>query len=425
MNDLRFENAFPAVPPAVHSRVEKTLKEVKTMKKAKPVAALVLAAVLTLALAGAAYAAIQSGVLKYLFGNGEPSESQKEMVQTVGTSHESNGATTTVTDAVFDGRELSVGLRFDVKQNVFAVIDHVTINGVKSYVLCDDFSDMWLADPFAACEGAYPAGLTVTIDRAYFGDEERKALPQLYKAVEEDGRVDCSVGVVLLVPKGKLTAVDIYGDDTAAVWKAVDDAVAAGETPVSSMEPYEVLTGSAAMGDEFNADEPVTLALGNTDLYVEYANMTVLDSFSLDFSLSVGGNGADLTQTKELNPAIRDGRVQIVFDEVRVTPLSTDICLSITPEAGGFTNEDIRRIYRRFTVYDEQKELIRFRKRIVVSNGAGLEEQPDGKLVYRVNLNLGPLTGRPASIFLVPSGDESGAGEPLWDYAIPVTLPKE
>jgi hypothetical protein len=425
MNELRFENAFTAVPPAVHMRVTNALAEVKTMKKTKPVAALVLAAVLTLALAGAAYAAIQSGVLDYLFASNEPSESQKEMVQPIGTSHVSNGATATVTDAVFDGRELSVGLQFDAQQNMFVLIDHVTINGVDSYVLCDDFSDMWLADPFTVCEGIYSGGFTATIDRSYFGDEERTALAQVYKAVEEDGRVDCSVGLRLLVPKGKLQAVDIYGDDTAAMWKAVNAAVAAGETPVSSMEPYEVLTGSAALGDGFNDDMPMQLALGDADLYAEYANMTVLDSFSLDFSLSASGDGADPTQAKKLNATINDGRVHISFDEVRVTPLATDISLSITPEAGGFTNEDIGRIYRHFAVYDEMHKPIPLQKRIVVSNGASLEEQPDGKLVYKVNLNLGPLTEPPARILLVPFNDESSAEEPLWEYAIPVSLPQE
>nr|HPK31972.1 hypothetical protein [Ottowia sp.] len=95
MNEIRFENAFGDVPPAVHARVAAALRDVKTVKRAKPAAAILLAALLALALAGAAYAAVRSGVLAFLFTGGEPTESQEAMVQAVGLERTGGGVTTT------------------------------------------------------------------------------------------------------------------------------------------------------------------------------------------------------------------------------------------------------------------------------------------------------------------------------------------
>ncbi|MDD3412338.1 MAG: DUF4179 domain-containing protein, partial [Eubacteriales bacterium] len=128
------------------------------MKKAKPVAALVLAVILALALAGAAYAAVQSGVLHYLFGETAPTARQQEMVQTVGISHESDGIATALSDLVFDGRELSFGLQFALTRNAFVVVDHVTINGVHAYEINSNLSDMWLCAPLEPLESARSCG---------------------------------------------------------------------------------------------------------------------------------------------------------------------------------------------------------------------------------------------------------------------------
>lgn len=430
MNELHFENAFSSVPPVVHARIAGTLKEVKTMKKAKPIPALLLAAVLVMLLTGAAYAAVQSGVLAFLFRNSEPSPRQKEMVQDVGLSHESDGVTATVTDAVFDGRELSIGFMFHSMRNAYAVVDHVTINGVAAYRYNDSLSDMWLnRNPFASGEGDYAKGLSATIDPEYCFEPEQAALRQVYREIEETGHADISVGLSLLIPAQSLQTVDIYGDDTAAMWKAIDAVCAAGDTPISSDEPFELLTGSAFLGDEFRDSLPNQHPLDDADSYIQYSNMIALDRFTLDFSLDTDGETADLAQALKLNPPIDDGRLHVTFDTVRVTPFSTKISMSVTPREGTMTDEDIERIYRFFIYrgYDENGDSmpVEFQTKALVSSSAGFEEQPDGTLVYRIDLDLGPLVNRPAYIQVIPFNEESGADDPLWDYAIPVTLPQD
>jgi len=150
--------------------------------------------------------------------------------------------------------------------------------------------------------------------------------------------------------------------------------------------------------------------------------MTALDSFTLDFPLDAGGEAAVRAETQ--NPAIDDGRVRVTFTEVRATPFSTVIRLSITPMEGAFTNDDIRRIYRNFACYDENREPVRLQTKAVVTCDTGFQEQADGTLAYDVDLNLGPLPERPEVMLLVPCDDASGTETPLWDYAIPVTLPQ-
>lgn len=76
MNDFYFENAFSAVPDAVHRRLEKALEEksMKLNKAKKSVAVLVLALALLLGLMGIAYAAAQSGILNFAKEHGEKAE---------------------------------------------------------------------------------------------------------------------------------------------------------------------------------------------------------------------------------------------------------------------------------------------------------------------------------------------------------------
>ncbi|MDD3409380.1 MAG: DUF4179 domain-containing protein [Eubacteriales bacterium] len=388
------------------------------MKKTKPVAALVLAAVLALALAGVAYAAVQSGVLRYLFGETVPTARQQEMVQTVGASHESDGITTTLSDLVFDGRELSFGLQFALTRNAFVVVDQVTINGVRAYEINSNLSDMWLCAPLEPLESACSRGVTVSIDKAYFDEADYAALEQAYQQIQQTGTADVSVALSLLTPKGELAPVNIYTNDTAAMWEQIDAAIAAGQTPISQDEPFEVMPGSAALGDEFHKGLPAQHPMGNADAYAAYANMTILDAFSMDFSISAADAAdAELQAMVQRSPT-NDGRVHITFDEVRFTPFATDIRLSITPEEGYMTNEDIARIYRWFAFYDEKHEPIQLLSSAVETSSTGFEEQADGTLIYRVEVHLGALASTPEAINLVPYNEESSAEHPLWDYCI-------
>ena len=104
--------AFSPVPPVVHTRMTQTLEEIHHMKKRNVSVAFALAAVLALTLVGAALAAAQSGVMRFLLGDTAPNAAQQQMVQPVGLSHQSKDMTVTVTDAVFDGAQSVPGAGF-------------------------------------------------------------------------------------------------------------------------------------------------------------------------------------------------------------------------------------------------------------------------------------------------------------------------
>ncbi|HPJ03156.1 MAG TPA: DUF4179 domain-containing protein [Candidatus Limiplasma sp.] len=424
MNKIPYENAFPAVPPMVHARVSDTLKEIKTMKRTKPVAAILLTAAVVALFTGVAYAAVQSGVLDFLFKNKEPSQQQVEMVQELDLIHESDGVTTTLTDAVFDGRELSLGLTFQADRNVFTVINSVTINGIDAYRTNDNLGDMWLYPPFSDGDGEYAKGLTATIDKEYMDSDMHAQLDWMYEQIAINGQADISVSLSLLVPRQSIVPVDTYAEDTAAMWQAIDAAIAAGDTPVALDEPYEMLIGSAALGDEFDDSLPSQHILDSASTFMAYANAATLDRFTLDFTLDVDADLTDTEQGLALNPPIDIGSVHVVYDTVRTTPLSTDIVLSITPGDDQITNADIEEIYRYFSWFgysgDTAMEL-----RTSSSGGSTFEAQPDGSEVFKLSVCIGPLTDQPEMIRIVPLIDPVDENELLWEYAIPVYLPQE
>ena len=422
MKNTRYEDAFTGVPPMAHAKVTTALKEVKTMKRTKPAAALLLTAAVVILLTGAAYAAVQSGVLDFLFRNREPSKQQIEMVQAVGLTHENNGVTTTLTDAVFDGRELSLGLTFQTDQNVFTVINAVTINGITAYRTNDNLGDMWLYPPFSKGNGEYAKGITATIDKDFMDQDMHAELDWMYEQFAINGQADISVSLSLLVPKQNIVTVDTYNEDTAAMWQKIDAAIAAGDTPIALNEPNEMLIGSAALGDEFDPSLPSQHFLDSASTFMAYANAVTLDRFTFDFPLKVDKDLVDTEQGLALNPPITQGPVHVVFDTVRITPLSTDITLLITPGDSALTLEDIENLYRNFMVYNtDTASRFSFTGSIV----ADAQEQPDGSAAFEMTINIGPRTERPKQIQIVPLRDPADINSPLWEYAIPINLPKE
>lgn len=164
MNGIRFENAFEPVPPIVHTRVQQTLKEVKTVKQAKPITAFVLAAVILMALAGAAYAAVQSGVLDFVFHSGARSQEQLDLVQSLGIIHKADGITTTVTDAMMNGRKLSVAFAFETEKPFYIITDSITVNGVEITVNDSNMVNMWYGNEYAMEHAGRTRGFSGTLD---------------------------------------------------------------------------------------------------------------------------------------------------------------------------------------------------------------------------------------------------------------------
>lgn len=113
----RLENAFPPVPDNVHTRVEKTLKEIEKMKmpiQAKPRTGLLIAALLIILLAGIAYASSQLGLVDSLMQSQAkwkniPSEALLQSVIPLNVSETLGDVRITLTDVAYDGDGLAIG----------------------------------------------------------------------------------------------------------------------------------------------------------------------------------------------------------------------------------------------------------------------------------------------------------------------------
>ena len=423
MKDVRFEDAFPSVPPMVHARIEESLQEVRrmNMKQTRPMVAIILAAVLALALIGAALAEILGGgVMEYLFGADETSDEIREMVRPIGITHESEGVQTTVVDALFDGRNIHLGFTFEAVQPVFLVTEAITANGVPLWRETSSIENMWVGNPISGQTETEGRGFSGSLDAEYLDLETPEALAAYEAAfakAQADGKVDISLSMTLLVPMGELKPINTYEGDSAEAWKQIDECVAAGATPIDASEPYDVLVSSAWLGDEYFDGIPAGQhPLNDANAFVEYSNMKVLDSFQLEFTLD-----ADASRNLDRTPkdSINDGRTHIQFGEVSLTPLCSTFDFTITPD--GMTMEEIAAIYRWFTFYaiNEGGDRVPLEfNDIFYMTASGPEEQPDGSLALHAHYRMPGMKDVPDVIAIVPYNETSTPEEPLWEYAI-------
>lgn len=416
MNGIRFENAFEPVPPIVHTRIQQTLKEVKTVKQAKPITAFVLAAVILMALAGAAYAAVQSGVLDFVFHSGARSQEQLDLVQSLGIIHKADGITTTVTDAMMNGRKLSVAFAFETEKPFYIITDSITVNGVEITVNDSNMVNMWYGNEYAMEHAGRTRGFSGTLDGEAVG-VTREALDTALKRLAEDGVADVRVHLTFLVPEQKLRPIEgAYDEDSRGAWRAIDACVAAGDTPVDKESGY-VWVDSAWLGDDFfEWISAAQVPVGDARAHIEHSNMRALDSFELAFTLDAGADGKTDRTPKE---GANDGRTRIAFNEISFTPLCSTFDFTIAPD--WMTMEEIESTFRYFAFYgideNQNRTLLDFQD-MFYEGGCGPEEQPDGSLALHVRYQMPALTELPPVIAIVPYNGDSSAEEPLWAYAI-------
>ena len=226
----RYKDAFTPVPPETLARVEDTLRRLPRQKKqpAFPMRkrwAFALAAALALVLCGGAVAAGRLGVLDFLFGSiTSPTEEQQQLVQDVNISQRAEMATITVTDAVFDGRQLSMGLVFDTDQPTYALSEGLWLNG--TLISSNDIHDRlgWLNQEQAPKRTR--SGLTAIANETL------------------SGHVEVRQRVMLLQPKKAIRAFspDDY-DDWGTMRDAARQAAEEGYTPVEEGDWYPFSLG--------------------------------------------------------------------------------------------------------------------------------------------------------------------------------------
>lgn len=425
MKDVRFEDAFPSVPPMVHARVEDALREVKTVKQAKPISALVLAAVILMALASAAYAAARSSVLDFVFRSGTRTEEQMSMVQPVGVSHKAQGVTTTVTDAIVDGRKLSVALEIETETPFYVITDSVTVNGVELFMNDSNLVNMWIGNEYALEHADGIRGFSGTLDETQIEPTDEAAIAAFHAAVKrmEDGIADVRVHLTYLVPQKKLVPISgAYDTDSRKAWKAIDECVAAGNTPIEKGGAGYIWVDSAWMGAEYadgiqsGSIPAAQFPIGDAQAHIDHSNMRALDSFEIAFTLDAKESGK-LDRTPK--DGINDARMHIAFDEVSFSPVESTFNFTITPD--GMTMDEIVQVYRHFTFYgiDENGQRNPLPFEDMFYEGTSSRETLSGGIeALRVCYKMPALAELPAIIAMVPYNESSTPEDPLWEYAI-------
>lgn len=396
----RYKDAFTPVPQETVARVEDTLRHLphKEARAALPIRrrwAVALVAALVLTLCGGAVAAERLGVLSFLFGStGSPTAEQQQLVQNVNLSHKADMATITVTDAIFDGRSLSMGLAFDTDKPTYARAEGLWLNG--TLVPDNDISAR-----------LYWLNLT----------EERKLTTSGLTAVSNEtitGQIEVRLRVMLLQPCKALRIIDANHDDWEAQVKAARLAVEEGYTPLSANEhDFASLDMPYAPRYDTETDYPYHRhSLSTAEMY----NMDV-EKVWLTFTLEASSDYRG--ETIHLDVANNDDLpFTVVVRRAEMTLIGSHFVLDIYPKAGRLERPaDLERIVslsERF--YNDEAIEILFQSTSVNYGYSGWMMDDEGNTFYRWVEEQGPLEELPEKLYLV--FDSAPSFKPLWQWAI-------
>ncbi len=144
------------VPEIVHQKVLLALQETKTLKPVRRrfSAGMIVAALVTLLLMGAAVATNQWGVLDYLFGGAQnASEETMKKVWPVGQTQTAQGVTATVGSVLYDGERIALGWVLEnanPEEPVYFILDPPMADGrAILFTSNDGLENTWLPDPFS------------------------------------------------------------------------------------------------------------------------------------------------------------------------------------------------------------------------------------------------------------------------------------
>ena len=238
----------------------------------------VLALALVLAAANA-LALSRSHVVQYLFGKNADSVQAQRMeaqVQPVDIVQRSNAVICKVKDAYFDGQTLAVGLGFQSDQHVYLVAEELKVNGAWiDYVeYASSIEEMWVGHQSPA-------------EDKEAGEKIHGVQYILNRPLPKGEAVEVTLSLTMLAPQKGVQEVDIDQADKPSMWAAIDAAYASGLTPICADEPYEVLVSSGWWDGNLDLHHELSKPYCDTDALVQYANMDVLDTLEVKFTLNV------------------------------------------------------------------------------------------------------------------------------------------
>lgn len=403
MNDWHLEKAFGPVPPMVHNRVTDTLREVQTMngRKARPMAAIIAAALLLLGLMGAALAAFGGGVLNYLFGQAQPTPMQQESTQPLGVSHTGAGVTTTLTDCLYDGIRLSCGVRVEADGPLFAGALTVHSGQEILYTEFSSFQTSWINHPITG----QPTG----------GETGFMAVLNDRQQLEENAPI--TVEISYYVPEKEVRAVPM--DEGGAWQEQVDELYSQGYTVLATQtydDGYISYDNTWPSRFETDREQAWFMEMNNEQIEQKYMNLKELDRFTLPFFLDTSRVKENLT---DITPDHVDHTARFAwhYERVWLTPLTTAFRIRLTLEDDSLTWRDVPSYL--FSFYDQDREPLDFQPG-EYDGGCGV---PEGEAALLMEFNMPALATLPREgIYIVPYDVKEGEEHPDWENAVYVPL---
>lgn len=221
-----------------------------------------------------------SYVLQYLFGKRMDAGETKAMeaqVQPIEYAYRSGNIVCTVKDAYFDGEKIAVGIGFRTDRPLYLIGEDLKING--------EWIDFSAAS--ASLDAAFLGGITSPQTFAPM-DEITGVSYILNHPIPKGEEIAVAMKITLLTPINGVEEVDTNQEDHPAMWAAIDAAREKGLTPISASEPVGFTPQVLISMAEHGYPDPTSAYHGpycNVEALVEYANMEVLDTVELAFSL--------------------------------------------------------------------------------------------------------------------------------------------
>ena len=264
----------PCLAQRVLSAAQEGRKETM-LQKNKLILLIALAVILLSSTIALAYN--HSYVLQYLFGKrGDAGETQEleAQVQPIEYAYENGNIACTVKDAFFDGQNLAIGVGFRTDRPLYMIGEDPKFNG--EWI---DFNEA-----ASTMDARFLGGVT-SPQRFPVMEEITGMRYVLNRPLPKDEEVEVSLKITLLTPINGVEKVDTEQEDHPAMWAAIDAAREKGLTPISCVDvPGQVLISNAQHG-YCDPESAYNGPYCNVEALVEYANMEVLDTVKLEFTL--------------------------------------------------------------------------------------------------------------------------------------------
>lgn len=248
------------------------------MKKKLSVCLILIAIVMLSSIVALAYN--HSYVLQYLFGkrmDADKAQTMEAQVQPIEYAYQNGAIACTVKDAYFDGEKIAVGIGFRTDRPLYLIGKELKLNG--------EWIDYSAAS--ASLDAVFLGG--IASPQTFDPIEKITGVSYLLNhPVAKGEEVEVAMEIILLTPVNGVEKVDTEQEDHPAMWAAIDAVREKGLTPISANEQFGLSPQVLISNAQHGYCDPESAYHGpycNVEALVEYANMEVLDTVKLEFSL--------------------------------------------------------------------------------------------------------------------------------------------